>query len=158
MFMFSIDGGSTWTQLPTPESTVIYDIIFPDSLHGFAVGVEGAILKYIPPIIDDVKVISITTPNGYQLYQNYPNPFNPTTKIKFSIPSSQIGKSLNVQIVVFDILGNEVATILDKELMPGSYEIEFGAKIDNRQLVSGIYFYQLRVGGFAQTKKMILMR
>ena len=158
MFMFSIDGGSTWTQLPTPESTVIYDIIFPDSLHGFAVGVEGAILKYIPPIIDDVKVISITTPNGYQLYQNYPNPFNPTTKIKFSIPSSQIGKSLNVQIVVFDILGNEVATILDKELLPGSYEIEFGAKINNRQLVSGIYFYQLRVGGFAQTKKMLLVK
>ena len=74
------------------------------------------------------------------------------------MPSSQIGKSLNVQIVVFDILGNEVATILDKELLPGSYEIEFGAMIGSRQLVSGIYLYQLRVNGFAETKKMLLIR
>jgi hypothetical protein len=60
---------------------------------------------------------------------------------------------------VYDIVGTEVATILDKELLPGSYEIEFGAgMIDNRQLVSGIYFYQLRVAGFAQTKKMLLVK
>jgi len=158
MFMFSIDGGSTWTQLPTPESTVIYDIIFPDSLHGFAVGVEGAILKYNPPIVDEVKDIVRTIPDGYQLYQNYPNPFNPITKIKFSIPSNQFGETSNVKMVVYDILGNEVATILDKELLPGSYEIDFRAKIDNRQLVSGIYFYQLRVNGFVHTKKMLLIR
>ncbi len=61
-------------------------------------------------------------------------------------------------MVVYDILGNEVATILDKELLPGSYEIQFGAMIDNSQLVSGIYFYQLRTGGYVQTKKMVLMR
>jgi len=158
MFMFSIDGGSTWTQLPTPESTVIYDIIFPDSLHGFAVGVEGAILKYNPPIVDEVKDIVRTIPDGYQLYQNYPNPFNPITKIKFSIPSNQFGETSNVKMVVYDILGNEVATILDKELLPGGYEIDFRAKIDNRQLVSGIYFYQLRVNGFVHTKKMLLIR
>ena len=156
--VYTLDSAKTWTQVYAPDSAAIYDLIFPDSLHGFAVGEEGVILKYNPPIVDDVKVIAITTPNDYQLYQNYPNPFNPTTKIKFSVPSSQIGKSLNVQIVVFDILGNEVATILDKELLPGSYEIEFGATIDNRQLVSGIYFYQLRAAGFVQTKKMLLIR
>ncbi len=156
--VYTLDSAKTWTQVYAPDSSAIYDLIFPDSLHGFAVGEEGAILKYNPPIVDDVKVITQTTPNSYQLYQNYPNPFNPTTKIKFSIPTNQIGETSNVKMVVYDILGNEVATILDKELLPGSYEIEFGAKIDNRQLVSGIYFYQLRVGGFVQTKKMILMR
>ncbi len=82
-FIISTDAGTTWVQIPTPDSTAIYDLIFPDSLHGFAVGEEGAILKYTPPIVDDIKVIAVTTLNGYQLYQNYPNPFNPTTKIKF---------------------------------------------------------------------------
>ncbi len=63
-----------------------------------------------------------------------------------------------MKLVVFDLLGKEVATILDKELLPGSYEIEFEAMIDNWQLVSGIYFYQLRTGGFVQTKKMLLVK
>jgi len=157
-FVYTLDSAKTWTQVYAPDSSAIYDLIFPDSLHGFAVGEEGVILKYNPPIVDDVKVIAITTPNDYQLYQNYPNPFNPTTKIKFSIPANQIGEISNVKIVVYDILGNEVATVLDKELLPGSYEIEFGAMIDNRQLVSGIYFYQLRTGGFVHTKKMLLLK
>ena len=157
-FVYTLDSAKTWTQVYAPDSSAIYDLIFPDSLHGFAVGEEGVILKYNPPIVDDVKVIAITTPNDYQLYQNYPNPFNPTTKIKFSIPANQIGEISNVKIVVYDILGNEVATVLNKELLPGSYEIEFGAMIDNRQLVSGIYFYQLRTGGFVHTKKMLLLK
>ena len=156
--VYTLDSAKTWTQVYAPDSSAIYDLIFPDSLHGFAVGEEGALLKYNPPIVVDVKVIAQNTPNSYQLYQNYPNPFNPTTKIKFSIPSNQIGETSNVKLVVYDILGNEVATILDKELLPGSYEIEFGATIDNRQLVSGIYFYQLRVDGLAQTKKMLLVK
>jgi hypothetical protein len=158
VFIVSTDAGTSWVQIPTPDSTSIYDLIFPDSLHGYAVGVEGAILKYKPPIVDDVKVSLQVIPNGYQLYQNFPNPFNPTTKIKFSIPPNEISKTSNVKIVVFDLLGNEVISLLDKELLPGSYEIEFGAMIGHRHLVSGIYFYQLRTGGFVQTKKMILMR
>ena len=157
-FIVSTDTGTTWEQITTPDTTAIYDLIFPDSLHGFAVGEEGAILKYNPPIVYDVKVIAQTTPNGYQLYQNFPNPFNPTTKIKFSIPANEIGEPLNVKMVVYDLLGNEVATILDNELLSGSYEIDFGAMIDNRQLISGIYFYQLGTDGYVQTKKMILMR
>lgn len=157
-FIFSLDAGTNWSQIPTPDSSAIYNVDFPDSLHGFAVGEGGAILKYNPPIVNDVKLIAQTTPNDYQLYQNYPNPFNPTTKIKFSIPLNETGKSSNVKMIVYDVLGNKVATILDRELLPGSYEIDFKATIDNRQLVSGIYFYQLRTSEFAQTKKMILMR
>ncbi len=157
-FIVSTDTGTTWEQITTPDTTAIYDLIFPDSLHGFAVGEGGAILKYNPPIVDDVKVFVKTTPDGYQLYQNFPNPFNPTTKIKFSIPANEIGEPSNVKLVVFDLLGKEVATILDKELLPGSYEIEFEAMIDNWQLVSGIYFYQLRTGGFVKTNKMLLVK
>jgi len=156
--IYTLDSANTWIEVYPPDSVAIYDLIFPDSLHGFAVGVEGTILKYIPPIVDDVKVIEQTTVTSYQLYQNYPNPFNPTTKIKFSLPSNQLGETSNVKMVVFDILGNEVASLLDKELLPGSYEVEFGAMVSNRQIVSGIYFYQLRIGGIVQTKKMILMK
>ncbi|MFB3056137.1 MAG: YCF48-related protein [Ignavibacteriaceae bacterium] len=156
--VYTLDSAKSWTRVYAPDSSAIYDLIFPDSLHGFAVGEEGAILKYNPPIVDDVKVIAQTTPNGYHLYQNFPNPFNPATNIKFSIPSNEIGKASKVKMVVYDILGNEVATILDKKLLPGSYEIQFGAMIDNRQLVSGIYFYQLRAGGFVHTKKMLLLK
>jgi hypothetical protein len=156
--VYTLDSAKSWTEVYAPDSSAIYDLIFPDSLHGFAVGEEGAVLKYNPPIINDAKVIEQTTHDNYLLYQNYPNPFNPTTKIKFSISSNQIGKTPNVKVVVFDILGNKIASLLDKELLPGRYEVEFGSMIGNRQLVSGIYFYQLRVEGFVQTKKMILLR
>jgi photosystem II stability/assembly factor-like uncharacterized protein len=156
--VYTLDSAKTWTEINVPDSAALYDLIFPDSLHGFAVGVEGAILKYKPLIVDDVKVISQTTPSSYQLYQNYPNPFNPTTKIKFSIPSNQTGDISNVKVVVYDIIGNEVTSLLDKELLPGSYEVTFRSRQGNRQLVSGVYFYQMITRGFLQTKKMILMK
>jgi len=156
--VYTLDSAKTWTEVNAPDSSAIYDLIFPDSLHGFAAGEEGAILKFKPPNIDDVKVIKQTTNDSYQLYQNYPNPFNPKTKIKFSVPSNQKGRIANVEVVVFDILGNKVVTLLDKELLSGIYEVEFGSMVGNKQLVSGTYFYQLRVDGFVQTKKMILLR
>ncbi len=95
----------------------------------------------------------ITQPNSIVLYQNYPNPFNPTTKIKFSIPSD-VETRRGVSLRVFDILGREVATLVNEEKPAGEHEVEF----NNSQLPSGIYFYQLRAGSFIQTKKMILLR
>jgi hypothetical protein len=88
-------------------------------------------------------------PEGFSLDQNYPNPFNPTTKIKFSIPELAF-----VTLKVFDVVGNEIETLVDQEKPAGSYEVQFSA-ID---LPSGIYFYQLRAGNFVETKKMILMK
>jgi hypothetical protein len=112
--VYTLDSRKIWTQVYAPDSSAIYDLIFPDSLHGFAVGEDGAILKYKPPVVDDVKVIVRTLPDGYQLYQNFPNPFNPTTKIKFSIPPNEISETSNIKMIVFDILGNAVSSILDK--------------------------------------------
>ncbi len=88
-------------------------------------------------------------PSSFLLKQNYPNPFNPITKIQYEIPVE--GK---VSINVFDILGREIKTLLNKYLKPGKYEIEWNA--DN--FVSGIYFYQLKANSFIQTKKMILLK
>ncbi len=95
-------------------------------------------------------------PTEYELMQNYPNPFNPTTKIKFSIPSVEKGHapSLQTKLIIYDILGREVALLLNKQMSPGTYEINFDAS----NLPSGIYFYRLNSGNFSGTKKMILLR
>jgi hypothetical protein len=100
-------------------------------------------------------------PLEFALSQNYPNPFNPTTKIKFTIPTplsppfAKGGKTGGVvTLKVYDILGNEIATLVNEEKPAGSYEVEF----DARGLTSGIYFYQLRAGDYVETKKMVLLR
>ena len=100
-------------------------------------------------------------PYNYALYQNYPNPFNPTTTIKFTIPSNvkrEMSNSLPaygvVTLKIYDVLGNEIATLVNEEKPAGSYEVEF----DGTNLTSGIYFYQLRAGEFIQTKKMLLLK
>ena len=87
--------------------------------------------------------------NSYSLSQNYPNPFNPTTKIKFWILDFGF-----VSLKVYDILGSEVATLINEEKQPGVYEVGFDASA----LTSGLYLYQLRAGSFVETKKMILLR
>ncbi|RKY99466.1 MAG: hypothetical protein DRQ13_02200, partial [Ignavibacteriae bacterium] len=88
-------------------------------------------------------------PAEYALEQNFPNPFNPTTKIKYSIP-----QPANVVIKVYDVLGNEIATLVNEEKPVGSFEVEFDAS----KLVSGIYFYRLQAGNYVETKKMILIK
>jgi len=97
------------------------------------------------------------TISEFSLEQNYPNPFNPSTKIDFSISAVNANATKQSQLVtlkVYDVLGNEVATLINEEKPAGSYVVEFNA-ID---LSSGIYFYQLRAASFIETKKMILIR
>ena len=81
--------------------------------------------------------------------QNYPNPFNPSTNIKFELP-----KTGNVKLVIYDVLGREVETLLNEKLNAGSYEAVWNAD----KYSSGVYFYKLETGDFTQTKKMILMK
>ncbi|UCH65509.1 MAG: T9SS type A sorting domain-containing protein [Ignavibacterium sp.] len=88
-------------------------------------------------------------PSELSVGQNYPNPFNPLTKIKFSIPQKS-----NVIIKVFDILGNEIKTLVNAEKPTGTYEITWYAE----SLPSGIYFYRLQAGDYIETKKMVLLR
>lgn len=81
--------------------------------------------------------------------QNYPNPFNSVTKIKFSIPKPDI-----VKINIYDVLGNEIQTLLNDYETTGSYEVEFDAS----RLPSGVYFYRIISGNYSETKKMLLLR
>jgi len=99
-------------------------------------------------LVSDVQ----TTENslfGFQLYQNYPNPFNPSTTIKYSIPVSS-----NVSLKIFDVLGNEIATLINEYKLVGFHEIE----LSEVNLPSGIYFYRIISGEYSQTKKMILLK
>jgi len=110
---------------------------------------------------DEVEVFAIGDMN-FSLIQNYPNPFNPSTVISYQLPVSGL-----VTLKVFDILGNEIATLVNEEKQPGTYEVEFSIYSDEgRNLTSGIYFYQLKVRGpeinsgqgFIETKKMVLIK
>ncbi len=91
----------------------------------------------------------VKSPADYSLLQNYPNPFNPSTTIKYSIP-----KKNYVSLIVYDLLGNEAAILVDEAKPAGNYEVEFDAS----NLSSGVYFYKLQAGSFMQTKKMIVLR
>jgi hypothetical protein len=95
-------------------------------------------------------------PQTFALYQNYPNPFNPVTKIKFDIPSAPLsfGEGLGVRLLIYDILGREIAALVNEELKPGTYEVDWNAA----NYPSGIYFYRITAGEFTQTRKMILLR
>lgn len=88
-------------------------------------------------------------PSEYLLSQNFANPFNPFTKIKYSV-----SQTLRIQIKVYDVLGNEITTLIDEEKPAGSYEITWNAL----NLPSGVYFYQLKAGGFIETKKMVFIK
>ena len=96
-----------------------------------------------------IQQISNIIPEKYSLHQNYPNPFNPSTRIKFDIP-----KNVKVSLKVFDILGREVASLVNSELNAGAYEYTF----EGARFSSGIYFYTLTAGDFNETKKMLLVK
>jgi hypothetical protein len=91
------------------------------------------------------------TVSSYKLYQNFPNPFNPLTKIKFDVPQ---GNNKNVELVVYDLSGKIIATLVNEQLNSGTYEITF----DGSNLSSGIYFYKLKVNNFSDVKKLMLIK
>jgi hypothetical protein len=100
-------------------------------------------------IVNGINQISITTPSKYSLSQNYPNPFNSMCNVQFSMCNAG-----NAKLVVYDIQGREVQTIVNESLKPGTYEVSF----DGSKLNSGVYFYKLITDGFTETKKMILLK
>jgi hypothetical protein len=104
-------------------------------------------------LIGTTSLVSVEGQNNsnfqFSLSQNFPNPFNPTTTIKYKIPKRSF-----VTIKIYDILGNEVATLVNEEKIQGSYEVKF----DGISLTSGIYFYQLKTDSFFKTKKMMMLK
>ncbi len=159
----SSDGGSSWTKLTTTglpatvspgvsisaitaTSTDLF--LYNQTQTGSTVDESKTGLYRIG--ISPTSIVSFDTlPSQFSLSQNYPNPFNPTTKIHFSIPKSE-----RVSLKVFDIMGREVANLVDELLPAGNYSYNF----DGAKLSSGIYLYQFKSGGFVLTRKMNLIK
>jgi len=156
----SIDNGLTWTQMQIPPGvTNVYHFDFEkinNVIYGYAVSTNGTIIKLVDSVIIVTGLNNGQTkpPAEYNLDQNYPNPFNPVTTIKYSIPQTYKGK-VSVNLSVFNILGENVSTLVNKEQNPGEYEIQF----DGSSLASGMYFCRLRAGDeFSDVKKMMLIK
>ncbi len=124
------------------------NVILINNPDGFNLGLitQRVFIYYIIVSVDPTQ---LNIPTGFSLSQNYPNPFNPITKIKYSILTSSF-----VQLKVYDVLGNEIATLFNEEKQSGTYEVEF----NGNELPSGVYFYQLKADNYSETKKMLLMK
>jgi photosystem II stability/assembly factor-like uncharacterized protein len=157
---FSSDTGKSWGKEFELTNLRPNDIVFTDENNGWLLANQPAISAktrifrttngghggIVISVDDNDPGIN---PTGFKLEQNYPNPFNPTTNIRFLIADRGF-----VTLKVYDVLGNEVATLVNEEKPAGEYKVEF----DGNHLPSGIYFYQLKAGGFVETRKMILLK
>jgi len=143
------NNGTNWTAINTGLTNLFVMKLFIDGAYIYA-GTENGVIwrrelsQVITSIEDEIEDL-----NSFSLHQNYPNPFNPSTNLSFVI-----GHSSFVSLKVFDVLGKEVATLVDEFRNAGAYEINFDAS----DLPSGIYFYRMTAGNFTETKKMILTR
>jgi hypothetical protein len=140
------------------DNWVVLDIIPTNHVNLSLLGIDPFSIPGLKTeiISDIVSVDEIPNfPNTITLYQNYPNPFNPGTKIGFRIAEYGF-----VSLKIYDLLGNEVATLVNEERPSGSYEVEFQSAVGpaTTGLASGIYYYQLRSGNYIETKKMILLK
>ncbi|MDP2362335.1 MAG: YCF48-related protein [Ignavibacteria bacterium] len=151
-FLHSVDGGETWFEELTPDSTVIYDLQFVDKYTGFACGQDGALLKFT-----SFKKPTVSKPT-FELLQNFPNPFSEKTTIGFTVLSQNIDIPTRVKIKLFDVLGNELATLVEDEFWWGRYEYEFNPLKENLTLSSGVYILSLISGDTFISKKMIYLK
>ena len=141
-------GAQTWNQPMDNGQTFIYEIQVAGTydyicIFHYLLGMTGTIIAQ--PL--NVNIISQQVPESYELSQNYPNPFNPSTSIRFSLPSSSF-----TTLKIFNLIGQEVATLVNENLNAGTYE----ATLDGANLTSGIYFYKISAEGYTKTKKMVL--
>lgn len=146
----STNNGSTWSVMNLGIVDSVRDVgSIEFTSNGYAwIQVTGRIYRSIVPIVS-VGPLTRELPTAFWLGQNYPNPFNPNTTVEFGIPSAS-----SVSIKIFNVLGQEVATILEDNLAAGTYKVEWNAQ----PFASGTYFYRLLSGSHSETKKLILQK
>lgn len=138
-----------------PDHPVLYSVMFSDANTGYVSGDNGRILKTTNGGSVFISKISSDVPDKYSLCQNYPNPFNPSTNVKYQIAKTSTGSQYSfVRLVVYDIVGKEVETLVYEKQSAGTYEVSF----DATRLSSGVYYYRLHAGDFMQSKKMLLIK
>lgn len=136
-----------WTAEFAIDNTVLKAVNFCSSNSAIAVGQKGTVAVYHKDLIQDT-VICVDSPAKIEM-QNYPNPFNPSTVISF-----KLAEQTNVELKIYDVLGNEIATLVNESRPAGNYEVEWNAS----NLPSGVYIYNLRAGNNVQMKKMLLLK
>jgi hypothetical protein len=149
----SVEKGAQGEELPNRQ------LIIP----GTNSVVTDTVLRWAD-VVDSAPLSRSEIPDRFYLGQNYPNPFNPTTAVSFHLPAGQAGLSAasDVKLVVYDLMGREVAVLVNEKKVSGRYEVTF----DGSGLASGVYFYRIQVrhtdgtqaGSFVQTRKLILLR
>ena len=142
----SYDDGKTWTKAGL-QGTVILNLSF-DTDNLLSAGVDGGIFQSAQPVLGVAERQS-GLPISFTLDQNYPNPFNPATQIRFTVPKAGI-----VTLTVYDVLGQQIVTLIDGRQEPGDHSISWNAL----NVPSGVYFFRIVAGDFVQTKKMVLMK
>jgi len=153
------------TGIVASQYTISSGILQNDSIYFWRVNATNGLgtgswsqTCWFQTLFTGIKYINKDIPVEFRIYQNYPNPFNPVTKIKFDIPAASLnpehsGQPL-IQIKVFDMLGREVATLVNKQLNPGTYEVDWDAS----KITSGVYYYKLISGDFSETRKMVIIK
>jgi hypothetical protein len=155
----STNGGGDWMSFNDgfPEAVIVADLVVSPSNRSLraATHSNGVYERRLLSTLTSVEHED-RQPVMFALEQNYPNPFNPTTTIRFSVESAsgRTGEPGRVTLKVYDVLGREVATLVNESLQPGRYKLTF----DATGLASGVYLYRLRAGEFTQTKRMMLLR
>lgn len=143
-----ISNGINWnTSYTAPAGNYRHITKQRNNQNIFGVRTNGGITKGV--YLTGIQPVSNVMPDNFELRQNYPNPFNPVTNISFDISNSNF-----VSLVVYDVLGREVETLVNENLNPGKYNVNYDAS----RLTSGVYYYKLTAGNFFETKKMILSK
>jgi photosystem II stability/assembly factor-like uncharacterized protein len=148
-FVATFDYGVNWLRYFTPDSSKLYDIVFTDSLTGYAVGEEGVIVKYKYQYPDYLNEYPSTVASDFVLLQNFPNPFNPSTTISYYL--AEPGR---VTINIYNLLGTHIATLIENHQSSGNHSLVWNAEHE----ASGVYYLQLNVNGKMATRKMVLLK
>lgn len=149
--LYTDNAGSNIYEQNSGTSAALNQIYMIDSNTGFIAGAGGTILKTTNGGITGLIQTGEFIPVNFELYQNYPNPFNPVTNIKFSISGDSVTQTF---LSVYDILGNEIAVLVNQKLKRGIYETDWDAS----NYPSGVYLYKLQAGDFTETKKMVIIK
>ncbi len=149
IYYYDLTSSTSWNLgYSYPVGTKINFLYYDDLLVGTSFGLYGHTFGTTSVRREELTV------NRFDLRQNYPNPFNPTTTIEYSIPNVGTAHELSVHLIVYDILGREVATLVNEKQTAGAYSVIFNAN----GLTSGVYFYRLKAGNYSAIKKMILLK
>ena len=151
---YTSNGGDTWMKQKRGYTCTVNCFYFINGSTGWAGLSNGQIMKTVNGGITSASQISSEVPLSYSLSQNYPNPFNNTSNLKFEIARHGGSSTGHVKLVVYDVQGREVKTLVNERLQSGTYEVTF----DGSALSSGVYFYKMTAGNFKETKKLLLLK